>query len=144
MLLVGLQACVDDDGTDVDLPQFSISDIEGSWNAVRAEFDIAGTGPSLAVDIVQMGGSVTLVIQSTGRFTLTIIEDGEGPEVSTGQMFFDRDILVIEFDDNPGEPEFFGIQSTDTTLSLAGGAEYDLDNDGNDDPARVELDFIRI
>ena len=143
LLLICLQACEEDEGNDLTGSVISISDIQGSWNATRAEFDIAGTGTSMAIDIVAAGGTVTLVIQSNGRFTLTITQTGQTPEISTGQMSFDEDLLVVEFDDSPGESEFFGIQSTATTLSINGQTEFDLDDDGTDDPARVELDFVR-
>ena len=68
---------------------------------------------------------------------------GQAPETSTGQLSFDEDLLVVEFDDDPGEEEFFGIQTTATTLSISGNAAYDLDNDGIDEPTLAELDFVR-
>nr|WP_299383489.1 hypothetical protein [Allomuricauda sp.] len=143
LLLICLQACGEDEGLDLDGSVISISDIQGSWNAIRAEFDIAGSGASMAIDVVEQGGSATLVIQSNGRFTLTITEMGEDPEISTGQMSFDEDLLVVEFDDSPGDSEFFSIQSTQNTLSISGPAEFDLDGDGTDDAARAEFDFER-
>ncbi|WP_420600987.1 hypothetical protein [Flagellimonas sp.] len=143
LLLICLQACGDDEGDSLTGTGISISDIQGSWNAIRVEFDIAGSGASLAIDVIQAGGSATLVIQPNGRFTLTITQMGESPEVTTGQMSVDEDLLVIEFDDSPGESEFFGVRSTENTLSINGPAEFDLDNDGMDDPARVEMDFER-
>ena len=143
LLLICIYACGEDEGLDLDGSEISISDIAGSWNATRAEFDIAGSGTSMAIDVVEEGGTVTLVIQSNGRFTLTITEMGEDPEISTGQMSFDEDLLVVEWDDSPGDDEFFSIQSTANTLSISGQAEFDLDGDGTDDPARAELDFER-
>lgn len=143
LLLLCFQACGEDEGNELTGSGISINDIQGSWNAIRVEFDIAGSGASLAVDIIDQGGSATLVIQSNGRFTLTIIPMGESPQVTTGQMTFDDDLLVVEFDDSPGQSDFFSIQNTSSTLSISGPAEYDLDNNGTDDPARVEMDFER-
>lgn len=137
-------SCGSDDGDpQLEGTNLSISDIQGNWEATRALFDIAGTGASQAIDIVAVGGSVTLNIQSNGRFTLTILAPGQPPETSTGQMSFDEDLLVVAFDGDANDPEFFGIQSTATTLSLSGNTEYDLDGDGVDDPATVELDLVR-
>lgn len=133
----------DGDGTSLEGTNISISDIQGAWDAIRAEFDIAGSGLSQSIDIIEEGGSGTLNIQSNGRFTLTLVVPGQGTDIITGQLSFDEDLLVVEFDDSPGESEFFSIQNTSTTLSLSGPAEFDLDNDGTDDSAIATLDFVR-
>ena len=143
LLLLFFSCSSGDDGDPLVGTTISISDIQGNWNAIRAIFDIAGTGTSQSIDVVEEGGSVTLQIQSNGRFTLTITPQGESAEVSKGQMSFDEDLLVVEFDDSPGDSEYYGIQSSTSTLSISGPAEYDLDGDGTDDDAYVELDFVR-
>ncbi|WP_222983810.1 hypothetical protein [Flagellimonas meishanensis] len=143
LLLFFVLSCSDDDGTSLEGTDISISDIQGNWNAIRAIFGLAGEGPVVEFDVLEEGGSATLAIQANGRFTLTLNIPGEGVDTITGQMSFDEDLLVVEFDDSPGESEFFGIQSTATTLSINGPAEFDFDGDGTDEPAEVELDFVR-
>lgn len=136
-------SCGSDDGPSLTGTGISISDIQGNWTATRAVFDIAGTGASQRIDVVEEGGSVTLSIQANGRFTLSVTVPGRSAEVSTGQLGFDEDLLVVTYDDDPDEEEFFGIQSTSTTLSINGSAEFDFDGDGTEEPARAELDFVR-
>jgi hypothetical protein len=62
-------------------------------------------------------------------------------------MAFDEDLLVIFFDDDPGEFEFFGINHNEPNLSIQGGngsAEFDFDGDGIKEPADVDFEFVRI
>jgi len=125
----------------------SIAEIAGNWNATRGFFVSSATGPLMATDVVAEGGSVTLSIQTTGQFSITVKEAGRTPDTSTGRMTFDEDLLVIFFDDDPGEWEFFGIVHNEPNLSIQGGngsAEFDFDGDGTKEPANVEFDFVRI
>lgn len=141
--LVIFLSCGSDDGPSLVGTDISIADIAGNWSATSAVFDIATAGPSIRVDVVEEGGSVILQIQNNGRFTLTVTVMGRAPEVSTGQMGFDEDLLTVSFDDDPDDFEFFGIQHTVTTLSINGPAEFDFDGDGTQEPAIVGLIFIR-
>lgn len=125
----------------------SIAEIAGNWNATRGFFVSNATGPLMATDVVAKGGSVTLSIQTTGQFSITVKEAGKTPDTSTGRMTFDEDLLVIFFDDDPGEWEFFGIVHNEPNLSIQGGngsAEFDFDGDGTKESANVEFDFVRI
>lgn len=142
-LLLTAACSSDDEDFSLEGDNFSISDIAGSWIATSAVFDIAGTGPSQRIDVVEEGGTVTLVIQNNGRFTLTVTQVGEAPEVTTGRLGFDEDLLVVSYDDDPDEFEFFGSQFSGNNLSIQGPAEFDFDGDGTDDPARVSLDLVR-
>ena len=53
-------ACSDDDEPSTE----RISEIAGTWTATKATFN--------GIDVVLEGGSVTLAIQSNGKFTFTI------------------------------------------------------------------------
>lgn len=140
-----LSSCGSDDGDpQLEGAQLSISDIAGDWEATSAVFDIAGTGASQAVDIIPLGGIATLNVESNGRFTLTIQAAGQPPEISTGQLSFDEDLLVVAFDGEADDPEFSGIQLNGNIMTLSGNTEFDLDSDGNDEPATVELTMQRV
>ncbi len=143
-----LTFCSDDEeGDDFSLvgTNTSIAALTGNWNATSASFsNIAGA--VMETDVVAEGGTVTLNIQSNGRFTLTIAELGEAPETINGRMVFDEDLLVIFFDDDPDEWEYFGISHIEPNLSITGGnglAEFDLDGDGVDEPVEVSFAFER-
>jgi hypothetical protein len=125
----------------------SIAEIAGNWNATKGLFQSASLGPATETDVVAEGGSVTLSIQTTGQFSITVKEAGRTPDTSTGRMAFDEDLLVIFFDDDPGEWEYFGIVHNEPNLSIQGGngsADFDFDGDGTKEPAYVDFEFVRI
>ena len=64
-------------------------------------------------------------------------------------MYFeDGEFFAIQFEyDPPDDPTYFGVTSSANTFSLNGGpdtAEWDFDGDGEDDPASVNLQFIKV
>jgi len=142
-------ACDGDDEDDFSLvgTETSAEELAGDWNATQGFFSRATSGPVVETDVVADGGSITLSIQSNGRFTLTIAPLGEVPEVTTGRIAFDEELLVVFFDDDPDEFEFFVISHNEPNLSISGGngsVEFDFDGDGVDEPADVGFVFVRI
>ena len=147
--MVVVSCSSDDEGEDFTLngTTIAMADIAGDWNATRGVFQSTSLGPAFQVDVVDQGGTITMNIQSDGKFSITVTELGEAPETTTGRMAFDEDLLVIFFDDDPGEWEFFGIFHSEPNLSISGGngsAEYDFDGDGSEEPANVDFEFVRI
>ena len=125
----------------------SIAEITGNWNATQGLFDRATEGPIAVIDVVAEGGSVTLNITSNGRFTLTVNQVGGATEVTTGSLAFDEDLLVVFFDDDPGEWEYFSITHNEPNLTISGGngsSSFDFDGDGTEEPANVYFEFTRI
>lgn len=124
----------------------SISDITGSWNATKGLFGRSGEGPVVEVDVVAEGGSITLNIQTNGRFSVSVGYMGE-TDTSTGRFAFDEDLLVISFDDDPEEWEYFSISHGEPNLSIMGGTVYeafDFDGDGTDEDADIDFEFTRV
>ncbi len=145
MLFTTLTAC-DSNGEDdfsLEGDGISMSDIAGTWTATRAFFSRTETGPAVDVEIVAQGGTATLVIQTNGRFTFTTALPGDAPDITTGQLGFDEDLLVVIYDDEPDDFEFFGIQFSGNTLSINGQGTYDFDGDGAEEAAVIELDLVR-
>lgn len=148
-----LFACSSDDenGVSPEGPVFSISDLQGTWNATSLVFSYSGSGPvpePNSYDVIAEGGSATMTVQSNGRFTLTVTPAGEAPETFSGLMYFeDGEFFAIQFDDDPpDDPTYFGESLVGNTFTLNGGpdtAEWDFDGDGNDEPASVLLIFER-
>jgi len=149
ILFCGMFGCSEEGADDFSLvgTNISVSDISGSWNATQAIFSRTGPGPGAQVDVVAEGGSVTLQIQNDGRFTVTVTESGEAPEISTGRLGFDEDLLVISFDDDPEEFEFFGITHNEPNMTIQGGngsAGFDFDGDGVEEAANIDFVLVRI
>jgi len=127
----------------------SIADIQGNWTATSFVFekscDPGMDCPAESVDLIDQGITATMMIESDGQFTILSTQPGGGGEAISGQMSFDEDLLVITFDDSPGEDDFFGVQLTnnDNNLRIEGPVEYDFDMDGNDEPATVTITLVR-
>ena len=129
-------------------PDFSISELQGTWNATSAFFSPSDpNSQSDGVDIIAEGGSLSIVIQSNGRFTMNFNVEGMDPFTVTGEMFFENnEFFAIHFDEDPDDYEYFGIDYTATTLRINGGpdtAEWDFNSDGEEEPANVSLDFVK-
>jgi len=132
--LVFLAGCDDDDDDFSSSGNtLSISDIQGNWIANSATF----TAPQFT-DILAEGATVTLAIQSNGRFTFTMMMPGEPDDVTTGKLGFDGDFLTVRFDDDDEEASFF-ISLINEILTLRGQTELDLDGNGVDDFGILEL-----
>lgn len=126
---------------------FNISELAGNWEATRASF----SGDNMAVDVIDEGGSVSMSVQSSGRFTLTIDPADQAAYNVSGEMswekFEGKSYFAIEWDDYPGDWDTYGATLTATTLDINGGfdsGEYDFDGDGTFESASVSLAFIRI
>ena len=150
VLAFGATSCSSESFLDGFFDQFSLqgtnetmAEIAGDWTATVANFSRAAAGPVLEVDIIAMGGTASLMIQQSGRFTFTWQLPGEAAVVTTGQMAFDQDILVVAEDSNPGDWEFFGIMFMMSDMQLNGPAEYDFDGDDIADALDNCLDALR-
>jgi len=148
ILFGAVTGCGDDDDDDFSLEgtDLSVTDLAGNWVATRAFFSKAATGPVMEVDVIAVGGSGTLEIQNDSRFTLTIVVPGQAPDVTTGRIAFDEDLLVVFFDDDPEDFFFFGITLSEPNLSVTntnGAGDFDFDGDGVEEPADLEFDFVR-
>ena len=132
-------------------PDWAISELAGTWNATSLTFSFSGTGtvpdPN-SYDVIADGGTATMVVQSNGRFTLTVMPMGEPAESFGGRMYFeDGEFFAIQFDDDPpDDPTYFGATLSGNTFSLNGGpdtAEWDFDGDGIDESASVNLVLVK-
>ena len=112
-----------------------ISEIAGTWTALKATFN--GT------DVVSEGGSVIMIIQSNGKFTLTIKRPGKTDMLFTGKLGFDEQWLAVEYDTDPGEYEYYDITYDANNLHLGANSEFDFDGDGLDEIVIFFLDMVR-
>ena len=148
-----LATCSSDSDEDVQSdtgPDFSISELQGDWTATELVFSYSESGerpdPDFA-NIIGEGGSASMTVQSSGRFTLTINPADRGSFTVGGRMFFeDGEYFAIQFDDEPDDYEYFGATLSGNTFRIIGGpgtAEYDLDLNGTDDLCSVSLTLVR-
>jgi hypothetical protein len=144
-LSVGLVAgCGGDDGTGPS--GITMAELVGSWDAVEVVFTNLAN-PSETMDLVALGADVTLTASSGGDFALVMMLPGEGYQVQTGVVSVQGGRVVIEDDDDPGEPGTFSADLDGNLLTLElvdGEVEIDFDDDGVDDPADLRLVLGRL
>ena len=129
--LTFLVACSDDDEPSTD----RVSEIAGTWTATKATFN--------EIDVVLEGGSVTLAIQSNGKFTFEIKRPEKTGMVFTGKLGFDEQWLAVEYDTNPGEYEYYDITYDAHNMHIGANSEFDFDGDGSDEFVIFFLDMVR-
>ncbi len=122
-------------------PNFSISEVSGSWVATRAVFDIPGT--SVVFDVIAEGGGVSLDVEPDGNFIINIFQPGERTEAISGTMGFCNNVFTVLYSDAPDEPEAFAASLNAGTFSINGATFYDVDGNGTEDDAFVVLQFVR-
>ena len=132
-------ACSGDDDPPLEGVNISMADIAGTWTATSARFN----GTEVVTDD---GGSVTMIIQSNGRFTLTMKRPGMDDMVFTGQLGFDEQWLAVEYDTDPGEWEYYDYSLTDgkTKFNIGANSEFDFNDDGVDEFVIFFLEFVKI
>ncbi len=135
----------DGDGLTKDGP-FQISELSGTWEATKAQFSVS----TVSVDVVEDGGTASMSVQSSGRFTLTLNPVDRNPYTVNGEMFWEEwqqtYYFAIVWDDYPNDWDTYGHTFDGTTLSLNGGTdsgEYDFDNDGDMEACSIHFIFVR-
>jgi hypothetical protein len=135
-LLLILSSCASNKGTGPKPDQ-----ITGTWNATKDEY-VSQSSPA-AVDLIALGGSATLVLNSDGSFEFTCTPAGEPSAVTTGTWTMTTDL----FRATPTGMSW----SWEWDATLAGGAftltgataEYDCNDDGTPESATWNLTFVR-
>ena len=112
-----------------------VTEIAGFWTATSATFN--------GVDVIEEGGSVTLDIRESGRFTFTIKLPERTDMVFRGTLGFDEQWLEVEYDTDPGEPEYYDITYDDDNLYIGANSEFDFDGDGSDEFVVFFLEMVR-
>jgi len=128
---------------------FKISELAGNWEATSAFF--VRDSDNMSVDIIGDGGSSSITVQSNGRFVLTIDPADRAAYTVSGEMSWEKwegkYYFAIEWDDYPGDWDTYGATLTATTFEINGGfdtGEYDFDNDGSFESARIGFKFVRV
>ena len=131
----------------VPVGDFPISELAGNWLAEFASFN---DGVNNSVEIVGEGGSVSLSVQSSGRFVLTIDPVDRDAYTASGTMAWEKwegqYYFAIVWDDYPDDWDTYGATLSDTIFTISGGfesGEYDFDNDGTFETCGISFRFTR-
>ena len=101
--------------------------ILGTWTVTKAEV-ISVANPSTKIELVALGFTGSLVLNSNQTFTFTTTIPGESPEVSTGTYTYAAGQLTLnDTSSSPPETFSFTVALSGSTMTLTGGSvEWDF------------------
>ena len=120
----------------------SSSDFTGTWDATKFEFvNVANTADR--IEVIGLGGSLTVVLNSNGTCTLTIQIPGEPPEVENCTWSAGVDVFTLRPSSMSGQFQFDYTLSGNTLTLTGADAEFDFNDDGIDDAAKLNITLVR-
>ena len=116
--------------------------LAGTWKATRAEF-VLSSNTSVRVEAVSQGTSFVLTLAAAGTYTQKIADPGEVGQTVTGTWSASSDVLSLKPTGMSWEIQF-DMTFSGNTLTLNGGhVLFDVNNDGRDDEAILNLVLAR-
>jgi hypothetical protein len=143
ILLVGALtvACGDDDDT----TGVTINDLAGTWNGTSVELTWNAM-PSVSVDLVQLGLTITLDVETNETYTFTASLAQQPVEVVNGDFnLTGGNSFSLTNDDEPGEvwSGTFTLSGNNLSVRLEDVTLFDFDDDDINDESLMEADFVR-
>jgi hypothetical protein len=137
-LVLGLIAC-DDDGTGPDP-----ATLAGTWDAIEVEL-VSVADPGTSVELIGLGGSATVVLNANGTFDYTVTFPGELPENIAGTWEVSADVFTMRWTEGGFLNEWqFDYSLVADELTLTGAdSSFDFDDDGTEDPAKLNAILVR-
>ncbi len=139
LLIPFLASCGDDD------PTGSVNNaLADTWDATVIQL-VSVANPGTSVELIAQGGNGRLVLQANGDFGLSVGSPGEPTEFGNGTWSSTTDVLTLYFGDGDIAGTWqFDFHLSGNTLQLTGAdAEYDFDDNGTEDPAKLNLTLVR-
>ncbi len=141
ILFVGLalfSVCCGGNSTTAPSPQT----LAGTWKATRAEF-VSASNSNVKVEAVSLGITILLTLDAGGTFTQTTSQEGQATETTTGSWSASKDVLTLKPTGMSGEIQF-DMTLSGSTLALNGGHMlFDVNKDGNDEEAILNMTMSR-
>jgi hypothetical protein len=121
----------------------SYSQIVGSWKAAEFVF-VSQANPTIEVDMIGAGVEAWITIGTNNRYSILIEVPSDTPDVMTGSVHVTSGKVVMENDDEPGNPlSYTAIASTNAVSMVTSDVAFDFDEDGDDEPANLYLTLAR-
>jgi hypothetical protein len=117
------------------------SGLMGTWNAVRAEY-VSRANPGVKVEVVGKGTAMVLTLDN-GTFTLKITDAGQTGNTITGSWSASQEVLKMSPSGMTWSWEFDMTLNGNTLTLNNGGALYDVNGDGVDDEAVLNMTLAR-
>ena len=137
VLLLLLAVCVascgsGDDGNGNPTSPSTQATLAGTWKATRAEF-VNASNSSQRVEIVALGTTLTLTLDSGGSYTQKIVDPGQAGQTTTGTWSASKDVLTLKPTGSTGNTQF-DMTLNGSTLSLSGGhVAFDVNGDDREE-----------
>jgi len=140
LLLIPLPAACDDDDPAEPVPV----NLTGTWNITHIEL-VSSENPEVSIDMADLGVTGTLLLEADGDFTFTVVVPMEETETFTGQWTHMGTLTMEHVGGGfAGWTWEFQVEVRNGVLSLTGAdAQYDFDEDGDEDPAILNLTAVR-
>jgi hypothetical protein len=110
------------------------ADLVGTWEATA--FEVTAVGGGASMDVIALGGSMTLTAGANGAYTIDITFPGELPEVETGTFTVAEGVITID-PEGPDSTMSFDFTLSGNTLTLMG--EDTMDLGAGDVPVTLEI-----
>ncbi|MEE9132297.1 MAG: hypothetical protein V3U13_01935 [Gemmatimonadota bacterium] len=134
--------CGGDGGTGLNA-DFTLPDIAGTWEASEFKFT-SKSNTAVSVDIVALGGDATLTVAGDGSYSLVSLVPGRAIDVVKGELSVEDGTIVVSESGGAGNRMVFQAGLSDNTLTMAtGDAEFDFINNGNEEPANLQIVWKR-
>jgi hypothetical protein len=135
-----LASCGDDDD---DTTGPVNNSLVGTWDATVIQLTSVAD-PGTQVELISQGANGRLVLQADGGFGLSVGIPGEPTEFGNGDWGA-TDVLTLDFGEGDIQGTWqFDIDLNGDTLRLTGAdTEWDFDDDGVEDPAKLNLTLSR-
>ena len=122
--------------------EVDIQELEGIWSATEARFVEIAAPKDNNVDIIEFGFTVSMIIDGSGGFILTITDPEESTETVSGTMVVDGKDLVLTIDETTSTGEVF-LEGEQVAFRLTAGLEFDFGH-GEEVPTRLLLVMDRV
>ena len=120
----------------------SAQTLAGTWKATRAEFANASNS-SQRVEIVALGTTLTLTLDAGGTYSQKITDPGQAGQTTSGTWSASKDVLTLKPTGVTGNTQF-DMTLSGSTLTLNGGhVLFDVNLDGRDEEAILNLTLTR-
>lgn len=132
------------DGGDAGTPASpsTLTSLTGAWKATRAEF-VNASNSSVRVEIVGLGTTLTLTLESGGAYTQKIVDPGQAGQTTTGTWTASKDTLSLKPAGMTWEIQF-DMTLSGSTLTLNGGhVTFDVNGDGREEETLAYFTMAR-
>ncbi|MEJ2482317.1 MAG: hypothetical protein P8049_04145 [Gemmatimonadota bacterium] len=132
-------SCGDDDSSTGPVSEGLV----GTWDATAIQLTSVAN-PANVVELISQGANGRLVLEADGGFGLSVGIPGEPTEFGNGDWGA-TDVLTLDFGDGDIQGVWqFDIDLNGNTLQLSGAdTEWDFDDNGTEDPAKLNLTLVR-